>query len=215
MMGNRLTKRQQIFAENVAIGQDHVTAYKNAGYNVTNEKSARSAANRLLQSVAVQQILLSMRDERNERVRAEVGAAAANTEVKERAGRVIMLIADLEATDKIIAARAKMYGKQDDIPGGETGHVAIEEKVIGAKTVHEKLVRTHSVDVAVMRERRAILDAIAMEMGQRITKPGDGARKRVQDMSAEELRDLLEELTRFGAAQERRVNATMGKPITN
>jgi len=55
-------------------------------------------------------------------------------------------------------------------PAVSTGLVFIDLKVIGRRTRFETKLKTHSVDVALLRKRRAILDAIAVELGQYVLK---------------------------------------------
>ena len=120
------------------------------------------------------------------------------------------MIADLEATDAIIGARAVYYAQNKDVPGGSTGHVVVDEKVIGPKTEHQKLVKVHSVDVALIRARIAILEEISIQLGERVSKSEVTQRKRVREMTTGELHELLSEMTELEADQERRVRAAGG-----
>ena len=186
-------QKWESFAGFVATSMTVAKSYVSAGYKAKDDNVANASGQKLLRNPTIRSRVEELRANHHAMVQARV-AAKVEADVQTRAGRVLKLIEDLEATDQIIVARAKKYGDDPQIPGGNTGHVVAHEKVIGAKTRHEARVKVSSVDVALLRERRAILDMIAIELGQRVTKSEVTSRKSIDDMTMEELRELAGEM---------------------
>lgn len=65
----RLNERQRLFVQEFLVDFDSGQAYIRAGYDVEDDETARSAANRLLQNVAVQQAINESQRERLERLK--------------------------------------------------------------------------------------------------------------------------------------------------
>ena len=202
-------QKWESFARFVATGMTIAKSYVSAGYSSKNDNTANASGQKLLRNRTIRSRVTELRADHHAMVQARV-AAKVEADVQTRAGRVAKLIDDLDATDRIIAERAKLYGRDAEVPGGSTGHVVIDYRVVGAKTPFEAKLKVHSVDVALMRERRAILDQVAVELGQRVLKTESVKRKSIEEMTMEELRELAGEMDRAeqNILEERRVGGS-------
>lgn len=166
-------------------------AYNKAGYVTKDKHTARKSGMRLLQTEIMQNRIRELRDSINSRVEDSLPATI-DESIKTRVGRIETLARDLAATEAVIAARA-ISEEVVGVPGGSSGHVVTGWTVKGnIKTIDEKgrttitpdYVKTHSVDVKLIAERRALLDQIAQELGQKMDK------KQQVPMTEDELKEL-------------------------
>src|SRR5690606_31843007 len=86
-------------------------------------------------------------------------------------GRIIALDEEIQAIDKIYAARALDFETTGDgkHTGGETGRVVRKRKAIGGGEWTE-FITEYEVDTGTMKERRELLKQLAQEMGQWVDK---------------------------------------------
>lgn len=130
------------------------------------------------------------------RVKAHVDAlasAALSQGIAQRWRRLRRLNRDWERMQRLIEARAESMA--DDVPGGETGLLAHDQKGIG-QGPNAEVVDVYRVDTALLSEMRATEKQAAEELGQWIEKSESRGLLRVEStvdlsgLSDEELSDL-------------------------
>jgi Terminase small subunit len=170
-----LNARHESFAENIARGVSATRAYIAARYSKT---GARQNAARLTKNVEIRARVAELRN--------EITAGFVKLEITNRDARVRLLQDLVHRGHLLIQARGKDMA---DVPGGETGLL-----VRSFKGKHADI-PVYKVDTGLLREIRKILQQVAEEMGQRVTKTKsptpdpvelmarlDAGRKRARDM---------------------------------
>jgi uncharacterized small protein (DUF1192 family) len=152
--------KHEAFAKLVAAGMIPGEAYTSAGYTVKNATVARSAGNRLVSRVDVRNRVGALKPEYNAKTLKVIDAQVDRT-VLERAGRVAALAERRSWLYRVIEARAK-FADHQWAPGASTGLVVTSERALAKMGT----IKTHEVDLGVLRELRETERQIAIETGQ-------------------------------------------------
>lgn len=157
ILGPLKNKKWEAFAIGIVKGLTPTQAYLNAGYSSDPGKAASSRLNNI-QEVANR--INHLRAKLGEGLMAPVSAMLAE-DIRERIGRVAALAERRDALKIVIQERA-VYPEHQDVPGGKTGYVVTSWKAL----TKDRTIKTHRVDVELLKELRAIEQQIAMELGQ-------------------------------------------------
>lgn len=168
-----------------------INAYRAAGYKTKDNHVARVNATRLAGKASIAFRVRELQEKVDDAVKMETESII-DKAIQTRVGRIEKISEDLRATDTVIAERAA-FPEHQDVPGGKTGRVVTSFAVRGSKrivdekgrtTIEPIYYKTHAVDIKLLEERRAMLDQIAQELGQKMD------RKQQVPMTVDELKQL-------------------------
>jgi phage terminase small subunit len=197
--------RQEAFVQFFAAGLSATSAYRKAGYKVKSDDVAGAAASRLLTDVRIINRLHELKPVVDEQKAEALDVAVAEIltdDVRTKVGRVTALENRRRGLQQVIAERAKAPDAHT-VPGGTTGFVVTSLKAVGVTTI-----KTHQIDIALLKELREIEDQIAVELGHRMDK-----RQQVP-ITLDELKALpiFEEFLAAAAAEADKLGIMDGEP---